>query len=124
VNGGRPVAEVLSPVIARVLVLTLAMAVVAVLGVFLTTRSVQYLSQELQPAASANQNILADLGDLRAATREWVVGGRRSARADYEVAEEQLTADLQTVEDLATDDPELARLLAQQERAARAWVGD
>jgi hypothetical protein len=88
VNGGRPVAEVLSPVIARVLVLTLAMAVVAVLGVFLTTRSVQYLSQELQPAASANQNILADLGDLRAATREWVVGGRRSARADYEVAEE------------------------------------
>jgi signal transduction histidine kinase len=124
VNGGRPVAEVLSPVIARVLVLTLAMAVVAVLGVFLTTRSVQYLSQELQPAASANQNILADLGDLRAATREWVVGGRRSARADYEVAEEQLTADLQTVEDLATDDPGLARLLAQQERAARAWVGD
>ncbi len=119
VNGGRPVAQVLSPVIARILALTLAMAVVAMLGVFLTNRSVQYLSEELQPAASANQDILADLGDLRSATREWVVGGRPSARDDYEEAEELLTAHLQTVSDLTTDDPELARLLVRQERAAR-----
>ena len=80
------------------------MAVVAMLGVFLTTRSVQYLSEELQPAASANQDILTDLGDLRSATREWVVGGRQSARADYEEAQELLTAHLQTVADLTGDD--------------------
>ena len=123
-NGGRPVAQVLSPVIARILALTLAMAVVAMLGVFLTTRSVQSLSEELQPAASANQNILAELGDLRAATREWVVAGRPAARADYEAAEEQLTADLQTVADLSSDDAELERLLARQEQAAQAWVDD
>jgi two-component system, OmpR family, sensor kinase len=122
VKGARPVAQVLSPVIARILALTLAMAVVAMLGVFLTTRSVQYLSEELQPAASANQDILADLGDLRSATREWVVGGRPAARADYEAAEEQLTADLQTVEDLSADDAELERLLARQEQAAQAWI--
>jgi two-component system, OmpR family, sensor kinase len=124
VNGGRPVAQVLSPVIARILALTLAMAVVAILGVFLTNRSVEYLSEELQPAESANQDILADLGDLRSATREWVVGGRQSARTDYEEAQELLTAHLQTVSDLIEDDPELARLLVRQERAARTWVDD
>jgi two-component system OmpR family sensor kinase len=124
VNGGRPVTQVLSPVIARILALTLAMAIVAILGVFLTTRSVQYLSEELQPAASANQDILLDLGDLRAATREWVVGGRPAARADYEAAEEQLTADLQTVADLSSDDAELKRLVARQELATQAWVDD
>jgi two-component system, OmpR family, sensor kinase len=122
--GGRPVARVLSPVVARILALTLAMAVVAVLGVFLTTRSVHHLSEELQPAASANQDLLTDLGDLRAATREWVVGGRPSARHDYEVAEEQLTADLQSVADLTSGDPELDRLLDRQQRTARAWVDD
>jgi two-component system, OmpR family, sensor kinase len=120
VTDGTPVARVLSPVIARILVLTLAMAVVAVLGVLLTTRSVHYVSEELQPAAAANQDLLADLGDLRAATREWVVGGRPSARHDYEVAEGQLTADLQSVADLTSGDPELER----QQRTARAWVDD
>ena len=81
-NSGRPVARVLSPVIVRILVLTIAMAVIATIGLYLTTRSVQYLTEDIQPAASANQDILADLGDVRSATREWVVGGRPSARAD------------------------------------------
>ncbi len=123
-NDGRPVARVLSPVIARILVLTVAMAVVAMLGVFLTNRSVQYLSEQLQPAASANQDILADLGDIRSATREWVVGGRPSARDEYRAAYTQLSADLQAVEDLAGDDEELARLLVRQEQAARKWFLD
>jgi two-component system, OmpR family, sensor kinase len=122
VIGGRPVARVLSPVIVQVLVLTVAMAVIATTGLFLTTRSVQYLSEELQPAVSANQEILADLGDIRSATREWVVGGGHSARADYEEASELLTADLQTVQDLSGDDAELRRLLDRQEDAARRWV--
>jgi two-component system, OmpR family, sensor kinase len=124
VNDGRPVARVLSPVIARILVLTLTMAAIAILGVYFTTRSVHYLSEELQPAASANQGILADLGDMRSATREWVVGGRQSARVDYQEAQELLTADLQTVEDLTSDDAELARLLARQEQAAQTWIDD
>jgi two-component system, OmpR family, sensor kinase len=124
VNGGQPVARVLSPVIVRILVLTVAMAVVAMLGVLLSTRSVQHLSEELQPAASANQEILADLGEMRSATREWVVSGRRSARADYEQAQELLTADLQTVDDLAGDDDKLAQLLARQEQTAQAWIDD
>jgi signal transduction histidine kinase len=124
VNDGSPVARVLSPVIARILTLTLAMAVVAMLGVFLTNRSVQYLSEELQPAASANRDILAHLGDLRSATREWTVGGRPSARADYEEAQRLLTADLQTVQDVTTGDAELERLMGRQEQAARAWVDD
>lgn len=98
-TGDRPVARVLSPVIARVLALALAMALVATVGLFLTTRSVQYLSEELQPAASANQQILTDLGELRSATREWVVGGQPSARRDYEEARELLTAHLRTVQD-------------------------
>jgi two-component system, OmpR family, sensor kinase len=124
VNDGRPVARVLSPVIARILVLTLAMAGIAMLGVVVTTRSVHYLSEELQPAASANQDILADLSDMRGATREWVVFGRQTARDDYEAAHELLTADLQTAEDLSTNDAELERLLARQEQAAQNWIDD
>jgi two-component system, OmpR family, sensor kinase len=124
VNGGKPVARVLSPVIVRILVLTVAMAIIAMLGVLFTTRSVQYLSEELQPAASANQEILADLSDMRSATREWVVGGRKSARADYQKAQERLTADLQSVEDLASDDDDLAQLLGRQEQAAQTWIDE
>ena len=123
-NDGRPVDRVLSPVIVQILVLTVAMALIAMLGVFLTTRSVQYLSQELQPAAFANQDILADLGDLRSATREWIVGGRQSARDDYRAAEEELDADLQTAKKLTQEDSELAGLLAQQEQAAQTWIDD
>ncbi|HET8961484.1 ATP-binding protein [Nocardioides sp.] len=123
-NDGRPVAQVLSPVIAQILGLTLAMASVAILGGFLANQSVRYLSEELQPAASANQDILADLSDARGATREWVVGGRPSARADYREAEERLATDLATVSELTTDDPGLERLLVRQERAVRAWLED
>jgi len=124
VNGGQPVARVLTPVIVRILVLTIAMAAIAMLGVLFTTRSVQYLSDELQPAASANQEIFADLSDMRSATREWVVGGRQSARADYQEAQEQLTADIQSAQGLTTDDDDLTQLLARQEQAAQTWIDD
>ncbi|HET7276494.1 MAG TPA: histidine kinase dimerization/phospho-acceptor domain-containing protein, partial [Dermatophilaceae bacterium] len=123
-NGGQPVARVLTPVIVRILVLTIAMAAIAMLGVLFTTRSVQYLSDELQPAASANQEIFADLSDMRSATREWVVGGRPSARADYQEAEQQLTANLQSAQGLTSDDDDLAQLLARQDQAAQTWIDD
>ena len=123
-NSGRPVARVLSPVIVRILVLTIAMAVIATIGLYLTTRSVQYLTEDIQPAASANQDILADLGDVRSATREWVVGGRPSARADYAEARRLLTADLRTVQDHSAEDDELRRLLDRQEDAAQSWIDE
>ena len=123
-TAGRPVARVLSPVIVSILVLTIAMAAVATIGLYLTTRSVQYLTEELQPAASANQDILADLGDVRSAAREWVVAGGPSARTDYREARRELRSDLRAVRKLSEKDDELRRLLDRQEAAAMRWIDE
>lgn len=121
-NDDRPVGQLLSPVIARVLALCVLMGLIAIVGGSLSTRSVRQLSGELQPAVEANRDVLSHLSDMRSATREWALGGRDSARRDYAVARRALKSDQDTVRRLSADDPELARLVAKEHRLARRWV--
>ena len=53
--GGRTVARTVTPALHRLTVLVVLMAVVAIVGVLLSTRAVNSLTEDLQPAAAANQ---------------------------------------------------------------------
>ncbi|MGH3360980.1 MAG: ATP-binding protein [Nocardioides sp.] len=123
-SDGRPVGQLLSPVIVRVLALTVVMALIAIVGVFLSTRSVSYVSEELQPAVSANKDVLSHLSDMRSATREWALGGRQAARDSYDEARAALALDQRTLQRLSAGDRKLTRLVGEQERRAQVWVDE
>ena len=121
-SGGRPVARLVSPVIVRLGAMAAAMAVIAVLGVVLSTTAVNYLTHDLQPAAAANQNVFQDLTDMSAAVELWGSTGTRSATDDYQQALVRLPADEQAVRQFAQGDSELELLVVRQERAAQEWI--
>ena len=121
-SSGRPVARLVSPVIVRLGVMTALMAAIAVLGVVLSTRAVDYLTHELQPAAAANQNVFQDLTDMSAAVEAWSSTGSVAAKDDYEQALLRLPADQQRVRQFAAGDNQLELLVVRQDRAAQQWI--
>src|ERR1044072_8636135 len=100
-GGGRPVARLVSPVIVRLGAMAAAMAVIAVLGVVLSTSAVDYLTHDLQPAAAANQSVYQDLTDMSAAVETWTSTGSNAAADDYQQALVRLPADEQAVRQFA-----------------------
>ncbi|HEU5037147.1 MAG TPA: ATP-binding protein [Nocardioides sp.] len=121
-SGGRPVARLVSPVIARLGAMAAAMAAIAVLGVVLSTIAVNDLTHDLQPAAAANQSVYQDLTDMSAAVAQWGSTGAKSAADAYRQALVRLPADEQEVRQFARGDDELELLVVRQERAAQAWL--
>ncbi|WP_395657655.1 sensor histidine kinase [Nocardioides sp.] len=121
-SSGRPVARLVSPIIVRLGVMAALMAAIAVLGVVLSTAAVNYLTDDLQPAAAANQNIYQDLTDMSAAVEAWSSTGSVAAEDDYQQALLRLPADQQRVRQFAAGDNELELLVLRQERAARDWI--
>ncbi|GAA1128532.1 sensor histidine kinase [Nocardioides aquiterrae] len=121
-SGGRPVARLVSPVIVRLGAMAAAMAAIAVLGVVLSTAAVNDLTQDLQPAAAANQSVYQDLTDMSAAVAEWGSTGAKAAADDYQQALVRLPADEQVVRQFARGDNELELLVVRQERAAQEWI--
>jgi two-component system OmpR family sensor kinase len=121
-SGGRPVARLVAPVIVRVWVLVGLMALIAITGVVLSTRSVNYLSDELQPATAANQDVLQDLTDMEAAIGAYARSGEESSIDAYRQALARLPAHEQRVRQFAKGDTELELLVARQEATARAWL--
>src|SRR6478609_9750447 len=105
-SGGRPVARLLQPVIVRVSAMAALMAVIAVTGVVLSTSAVNYLTHDLQPASSANQQIYQDLTDMSAAANAWS-GGLEAAEDDFNQALLRLPADQKVVRSFAEGDNEL-----------------
>ncbi|MGY2702694.1 HAMP domain-containing sensor histidine kinase [Nocardioides sp. HB32] len=121
-GGGRPVARLVSPVIVRLGAMAAVMALIAVLGVVLSTTAVDDLTRELQPAAAANQSVYQDLTDMSAAVESWGGTGTRAAADDYEQALVRLPADEQAARRFAQGDSELELLMVRQERAAEEWI--
>lgn len=123
-SGGRPVARLVQPVIVRVSAMAALMAVIAVTGVVLSTSAVDHLTHDLQPAASANQQIYQDLTDMSAAANAWSGTGLEAAADDYEQALLRLPADQRVVRGYADGDHELEMLVVRQERVAQRWIED
>lgn len=119
---GRPVARLVGPVIFRTGSLVLLMAVVAIVGLLLSARSVTALTDELEPAASANAAILQDLTDMDAAIGAWERSGQPSSQDDYVQALRRLPADQQKVRQFARGDLELGIVITRQEDTTQRWL--
>jgi signal transduction histidine kinase len=121
-SADRPVARLVAPVVVRVAVIVGLMAAIAISGVVLSTRSVDRLTDTLQPAAVANQRVLLDLNEMQVAVGAWSRTGKRAAVVDYRQARDRLPRDVAQVRRLARGDETIEALVARQEKAARAWV--
>src|SRR4051812_9324838 len=99
----------------------LAMAV-AVIGVVVSAVAVSDLTDELSPAAAANQAVYQDLTDMSAAAESWTSAGLPSAADDYRQATLRLGAHEQEVSAYAEGDRSLQIAAARQETAAQAWI--
>jgi signal transduction histidine kinase len=119
---GRPVARLVSPLIVKIAVLVGLMATIAVTGVVLSTRSVEHLSDELEPAAVANHEVLEDLMLMEAGTSAWARSGQPRFRTAYERARTRLAQHEQEVRRYARGDGELAAPVRRHEEASAAWI--
>ncbi|HEY0903322.1 MAG TPA: ATP-binding protein [Marmoricola sp.] len=119
---GRPVARLVQPVIVRVAAMAALMALIAVTGVLLSTTAVNRLTDDLQPAAAANQDVYQDLTDMSAAVESWTASGQGAAADRFAQALVRFPADQQKVRRFAAGDDELEVLVVRQERAAQQWI--
>lgn len=123
-TSGRPVSRLLAPVITRIMLLVLLLAAIAIVGTVVATRAVGVLTDDLQPAAAANKDVLQDLSDMQGAVRAYVQGGQQSALDDYGQALARFPGHQQQVRQYAVDDAELDLLVARQDDTADAWLTD
>ena len=121
-TSGRPVARLMAPVITRMMLLVLLLAGIAIAGTVVSTRVVGVLTDDLQPAAAANKDVLQDLSDMQGAVRAYTLGGQQKALDDYRQSLARLPADQQLVQQYAADDAELDLLAARQNDTAQAWL--
>ena len=121
-TSGRPVARVVAPVFSRVMALVMLLAVIAIIGTVVATRAVGHLTDDLQPAAAANKDVLQDLSDMQGAVRAYALGGQQGALDDYRQALARLPGHQQQVRRFAADDAELDLLVARQDDTAEAWL--
>ena len=100
---------------------------VGVIGAFAvheTTQTVDTLSQELSPAQQSNARFMEAMLDSETELRAFLISGEESQLDDYRAALKlapRVKGDLQSY---AADHPGMARLVATQDAAARAWVAD
>lgn len=120
--GGRPVARLLAPVLLRLGLLLALMAAICVAGVLASTQAVDHLTDELLPAASANEDVLQDLTDMDAAVGAYARSGDQGALADYEQALQRFPGHEQRVREFARGDAGLELLVTRQQDAADAWL--
>src|SRR6478609_4874072 len=119
---GRPVARVVSSVLARIGFLGALATAVAVIGVIVSAVAVSDLTDDLSPAAAANQAIYQDLTDMSAAAEAWASSGLPAAADDYRQATLRLGAHEQEVRAYAEGDRSLQVRVERQEQAAQAWI--
>lgn len=122
--GPRTVARTVTPALHRLAVLLGAIALIAIVGVVLSTRAVDDLTEGLQPASVANQAVLQDLTDLESAVGAWARAGDAGALDDYQQALARLPGHEQVVAQYAADDERLRALVERRGAAAERWLVD
>lgn len=120
----RTVARTLTPALHRLAVLIGVIALIAIVGVVLSTRAVDDLTEGLQPASVANQAVLQDLTDLDSAVGAWARSGEPGALDDYQQALARLPGHQQVVAQYAAADAPLMALVQAQRDAAERWLVD
>ncbi|KQW48367.1 hypothetical protein ASC77_06285 [Nocardioides sp. Root1257] len=119
---GRPVARVVSSVLARIGLLVALSTAVAVIGVVVSAVAVGDLTDDFAPAAAANQAVYQDLTDMSAAAESWSSTGLPAAADDYRQATLRLGAHEQEVRSFAAGDKSLETAVERQEGVAELWI--
>jgi two-component system OmpR family sensor kinase len=89
-----------------------------------STETVDTLSQELSPAQVANAEFMAAMLDAETELRAYLISGERRQLADHRAALALAPVAEANLEAYVRHHPELAPLVAQQDRHARTWVRD
>jgi signal transduction histidine kinase len=118
------VTRTLTPALHRLGVLIGLMALVAIVGVLLSTRAVNDLTEELQPAAAANQDVLLDLTSMEGSVANYARSGDTAAVDEYDQVLARLPGDQREVRTYAEGDSSLSVLVANQEAAISTWLED
>ena len=87
---GRTVGQRVARVIATAAVLVLLVGSVGVIGLLVTTRSVDNLVDHIEPARQANDGVLQDLTDADAGIRGWAISGDQAALVPFFAAMDEL----------------------------------
>ena len=118
----RPVARLVQPVFIVSAILVGLLAAIAILGVVLSARSVDYLTQELQPAASANTQVRQAITDMQVDVRSYAFSGDQAQLEAYHAAARDLAVEQDVVASFARDHEELAGLVRRQDDAIDGWI--
>ena len=103
-------------------VLVLLVGTAGVLGLFVTTRSVDRLVDDIEPSRQANDGVLQDLTDADAGIRGWAISGDQAALVPFFDAMDELPDHQSDLERFQPPIDGLDALLESQDQAIDAWV--
>ncbi len=119
---GQTVGQRVARVIATSAVLVLVVGAVGVVGLLVTTRSVNQLVDHIEPARQANDGVLQDVTDADAGIRGWAISGDHAALVPFFDAMDQLALHESDLGDYRPPIDDLDTLLETQNRAIDAWI--
>ena len=108
--------------IATAAVLVLLVGSVGVIGLFVTTRSVDNLVDHIEPARQANDGVLQDLTDADAGIRGWAISGDQAALVPFFAAMDELPGHQSDLERYDAPVDGIDGLLEEQDEAIDAWI--
>lgn len=117
----RSVARLLVPVNVHIAVVLTLLAGLGLLGTLLTGRTVDRLTDQINPTAAANAAVQRDMLILQSGTQAWVQSGQRVVLSPYRIAAARLEPNLQRIDDYASPGSELDGLVAAQGEAIANW---
>jgi two-component system OmpR family sensor kinase len=97
---------------------------VGALAVHESTETVDHLSQELAPAQVANAEFMESMLDAETELRAYLISGEPQQLGDYRTALSRVPTVREALERYARNHPAMAKLVATQDRLARAWIAD
>ncbi|WP_310962654.1 sensor histidine kinase [Nocardioides terrisoli] len=86
------------------------------------TKTVNHLSESVNPAVQANANTYQDMLTGQAAVRAFAISGTRSSIADYRRAVGRLRADGRALAQFGSPGSKIRGLYVQQRAAERSWI--
>lgn len=125
-RSGAPVTvrRLMATVVLANLVVVVLVVLVGVISVRRSTDSVDFVTQRIQPTTQYNASVIQGVTVAERHVRQWGLAGDPADIRRYRDSLNSLSIDLRRLTNRDLGDPEVADLIAQQERAVQAWVAD
>ncbi|HET7682418.1 MAG TPA: ATP-binding protein [Marmoricola sp.] len=116
------VRRLMSRLVGSNILVLLLLALVGVLAVWRSTESVRYVTERLQPVASANAAVVQHLTTAESHVRAWGLSGDPAEVRQYHRALAEQAEDQRLLHLSQTGDARLAELIDDQKAAVEQWV--